>query len=205
MFSSVHSALRVIRKKGLLLPPLQRSPRERMLHLILTALLSIVIVLIGYPFSATPDAAATEKLEDSGVISLSSSQLVTHTENDHGSGYWFGPIAEDIFLDNDNESGTDIITYLPKGADLSNMPSPLVTIVTYDNKATFASKIHSLRSGSVSQFVTTGGEIVQYSRTSMEDEIVTIPGKPQIVVITYPTSQTAEALIANANKLQLVG
>lgn len=204
MHSGLRCVLKAIRKKGLLLPRLQRSHHDFTLHLGLTALLSVAIVLVGYPFAMAPSAATTKKLADSGVVSLSSSQLVTHTKRDHGLGYWFGPRAGAVFLDNDNETGMDAITYLPNGANASNMPSPLVTIVTYDNNATFASKTHILSSGSVSQFVTSGGETVQYSQASMEDEIVTIPGKPQVVVITYPTSQTAEALIANADNLQLV-
>lgn len=174
------------------------------LYLSLVALLSIAIVLVGLHFLFAPSTSAEKKLSDSGVIPLTNVQLVSHTKEDHGSGYWFGPRGEDIFLDNDNEAGTDTITYLPKGVDPSHMPSPLVTITTYDNEATFASKTHDLSDGRVSQFVTTEGRNVKYAPTSMEDEIVTFPGKPQIVVITYPTPQTAETLRANAESLQLV-
>lgn len=182
----------------------RRSHPHDILYLGLVSVVSVAIVSVGFHVFAASSASALQKFEDSGVISLTSSQLVSHTKKDDGLGYWFGPRGKSTFLENDNGLGTDTISYLPEGSNPSNMHSPVVTIVTYDNEATFASAIHNMGIGSVGQFVAAGGSTVQYGLNSMKDEMVTFRGKPQIVVITYSTPQTAKTLRVNAEDLKLV-
>lgn len=78
-----------------------------------------------------------------------------------------------------------------------------MTVKTYKTLAAYTTHIRPLVGADTTKFVTAKGNTVEFNRAIMDLETVTLGGRPEIVVIRYPTMQTAETLIKNADELKL--
>jgi len=165
--------------------------------------LSSALIFAGFQ-SAASRGLTKNALIDSEVVLISADQLVSHTKGDSGSVYWLGPVTGDVYSDNDNQAGVDLVSYWPKGSNPTTATLPTMTIATYDNSAVYATYVHPLSDAKTTKTVVVSGRTVRFSTDSMNHEIVTFSGKPEIVEINYPTWQTAQTLTKNAENLHLV-
>lgn len=180
----------------------RRSHPHLIRNLSLDVVLSLVIGFVGFQL-VDHRTSATDRAEDSRVIAMSSDKLIALVKKHRDPVYWLGPISGNKYSFNQNADDVDIVSYLPKGSSLSNVNQRKLTVKTYKTLEAYATHIHPLVGANSTKFVTAKGNTVESDEALMDVETVTLSGRPEIVVIRYPTMQTAETLIKNADELRL--
>lgn len=180
----------------------QRSHPHFIRNLSLDVVLSLAVGLAGFQF-ITSRTSATNSLEDSRVVAMTSDKFIALVKKHKDPVYWLGPVPGNKYSFNQNANDVDIVSYLPKGSSLSNINQRKMTVKTYKTLAAYTTHIHPLVGANATKFVTAKGNTVEFNETLMDVETVTLNGRPEIVIIRYPTSQTDETLIKNADNLRL--
>ncbi|MDP1711613.1 MAG: hypothetical protein Q8K86_04050 [Candidatus Nanopelagicaceae bacterium] len=180
----------------------RRSHPHFIRNLSLDVVLSLAIGFAGFQFVAYRSSTPTT-LENSRIVAMASDEFIAFVKKHEDPVYWLGPISGNRYSFNQNAQDVDVVSYLPKGSSLSNVNQRKMTVKTYENLATYRSHIRPLMGAYTKEFVTAKGNTVVINEL-MDVETVTLSGRPEIVVIRYPTKQTEGALIENANNLKLI-
>lgn len=176
----------------------RRSHPHFIRNLSLDVVLSLAIGLAGFQFVSSK-ILATNPLN---TKAMTSDKFIALVKKHKDPVYWLGPMPGNKYSFNQNADDVDIVIYLPKGSSLSNVNQRKMTVKTYKNLAAYRMHIHPLVD-ETPEVVTAKGNKVEFSRAIMDLETVTLAGRPEIIVIRYPTMQTKEALIGNADNLKL--
>lgn len=96
------------------------------------------------------------------------------------------------------------MTYWPQDSNIDIAKQSDLTVATYDNLEAYTTSIHPIENSNTAKLVASTGTTVKFNEASMNYEIVTFKGKPEIVVVHYPTWQLATTLMKNAEALKLV-
>lgn len=206
MIAIVRWVLGLFNREHLLLSRYRKSHPHFILYLSLDAVLSATIVLAGFQFAASHTSTDLHAImRGSGVIAMSSSELIEHAKKNGRPVYWLGPMRQNRYMLIHSQGDIGIIVYLPKGSNPANVNQPKLTIETYKNFAAYATDLHPFLGTNSTKLATTSGITVEFNKASMDYEIVTFRDKPDFVIIHYPMWQLAATLMKNANNLKLVG
>lgn len=184
------------------MPSRYRRSHPHFIRNLFLDLLLLAIVFAGFRLVAHR-VLATVTLENSRIVAMASDEFITFVKKHEDPVYWLGPMPGNRYSFNHNAQDVDVVSYMPKGSRLSNVNQRKMTIKTYKTLVAYATHIHPLMGAYTKEFVTAKGNTVVINEL-MDVETVTLSGRPEIVVIRYPTMQTEETLIENANNLKLI-
>lgn len=205
MLATVRFLVRLIKKERQILSRYEKSHPHFMWFLGLDAVLSFALVFGGFQIAASHSSARLNAaMGHSGLIAMSANEFIDHIKDDDKSAYWLGPMAGKKYAINHTQGDVDIITYLPEDAEINKVNQPELAIETYKDSMAYATDVRPLRGPNIAKYVTASGNIVQFDTGLMEVETVTIKETLQIVEIHYPTRQTVQTLMQNAENLKLV-
>ncbi|HUX65700.1 MAG TPA: hypothetical protein VMV42_01000 [archaeon] len=206
MIAIVRWVLRHLEKEHILRTNYHKSHPHFILYLGIDAVLSGILIAGGFHFLGPSSWVAHEKfmLAHPGVIPMPLDDLLDYVNREPESIYWLGPVAGDKYTLHRAKGDGAVITYFPDGPSPANVNHPKETIETYKNLAAYKTDVHPLMGANSLKFVTSSGATVEFNKGSTYYENVTFKDKPEIVIISYPSSQLATTLIKNANNLKLV-
>lgn len=182
----------------------EKSHPHFLRYIAVDAVVSIALILTGFHFFVSNTALATEDLINSGITVMSVDELIKDVKAGNANVYWLGPIPGYTYTDDDLQFGTNFITYLPPHSDPNNINQLKLTVKTYRNMAVYKGLLHPLMGSNARKIVDANGTSVEFNEAAPEREIVIFKGKPEIVVIRYPTWQPATTLMKNAENLRLI-
>jgi len=204
MLAIIRKMLKLIKEDHRLLVNYERSHPHFLWYLGLDALLSVAIILGGYHFVASNSSTA-QNLVHAGGVSLSSGEFINHVKRNDLETYWLGPISSYKYTINHETPGIVDVFYLPKSSDPSTKNLFKYEVKTYENQKTWDAHGHTLLATSNTTTIPITNKIfVKINKGSMKGEIVTFSDKPVIVAMAYPTRQSLQTMIKNAEKLKLV-
>lgn len=191
--------LRLGRENHLVFTRYRRTHPHFIRNLIIDLVLSLAIGLAGFQFVSSK-ILVTNPLH---TKAMTADKFIALVKKHKDPVYWLGPVPGNKYSFNHNADGVDIVSYLPKGSSLSEVNQRKMTVKTYRNLAAYTTHIHPLVGAETIKVVTAKDNTVEFSRAIMDLETVTLAGRPEIVVIRYPTMQTEEMLIRSADNLKL--
>lgn len=168
------------------------------------ALLTMSIVFGGFAYGSQSSKDATSvELMRIGAIPMTASEFIEHARAHRGREYWLGKLGGFSISTDDRQKDTHFLFYLRDGSDPSDLRGREITIITY-NGSVDAGGLQQFSGGAVtSTFVTASGRIVQYDKTTMTDELVSIIGNSSKISIHYLEAQPLETFMDNAMALQI--
>lgn len=171
----------------------------------LDAVLSTVLVFggVAFAFQGLHDEQ-TVQLEHSGGVVMSSTELIEHVKSENIGFYWLGPILGDKYTIDHTVDNEIVIVYLAKDSDINNANKSKLIIDTYANSASVEAPDRSKSWTEVTKQMTALGNTVEFDKNSMMEEKVAIKGTDKIVLIHYPTVQTSQTMMENADALKQV-
>jgi len=174
-------------------------------YLALDALLTTVLIYGGVAYAVQPPSHdRTSQLEHGGVVAMSSTGLIDHVESENMISYWLGPISGYRYAPNCVVAHAMLVTYLAKNSKIDDPNQANLTVRTYNNLEIYNVMLHPLENPNASIVDTEAGVTVHFNTAAMNYEIVTFEGKPEIVVVNYPTWQLATTLMKNAQALKKI-
>jgi len=192
-----------IRKEHLVLSRYDKSHPHFKWFLGLDAVLSVLLVFGGLQFAASSPSTSS-LLKTCGVTPLSVAELTNYVKDENKPVYWLGPMPGNTYTINNTQPDTRLITYLPACLVPSKENNLSLTVETYNNLASYMAHMRPLTGAISERLVTAKGATVEFDKVSMNREIVTFKDRPEIVVINYPTRQTAQAMMKDADSLKLI-
>lgn len=192
------------KKEHILRTNYHRSHPHFLLYMGLDGLLSFALVFVGIQIAWSHSSDA-EKLVHAGAVAVSDDELINHVKKENIDSYWLGPIPGYRYTINHEVSGIADVLYLPKASEQSNMKLFLYEVETYRDKNTWDVHVHPLlTTANTTTIKINNGLSIKINQASMKGEIATFVGQPEIVEITYPTSQSLQTMIKNAESLKRV-
>jgi hypothetical protein len=174
-------------------------------YLALDALLTTALIYGGVAYAIQPPShARTSQLEHGGVVAMSSTGLIDHVKSENMISYWLGPISGYTYTPNCVVADAMVVTYLAKNSKIDDPNQANLTVHTYNNLEIYNSMMHPLENANTSIVDTQAGVTVRFNTAAMNYEIVTFKGKPEIVVVNYPTWQLVATLMKNAQALKKI-
>ncbi|HEX7405850.1 MAG TPA: hypothetical protein VF307_08005 [Candidatus Nanopelagicaceae bacterium] len=193
--------LRLTKKEHVLVTNYQRSHPHFLLYIGLDAVLSFALVFVGIQI-ANSHSSVSHKLVEAGAATISAEQLSNLVKNEHIDAFWLGPMPEDEYTINHEISGIADVFYLPKVSDQSSGNLYVYEVKTYENKGIWDAHTHSLLSSANTSTIRINKDLsIKINRASMKGEIATLANKSEIVAIAYPTAQTLDTMIKNAERI----
>jgi hypothetical protein len=201
MISIYRWILKLRKKEHILRTNYHKSHPHFYLYIGLDAVLSFALVMGVTGFAASQTSNAV-KLGHAGGAAMSVEELVKHVKTEPIDAFWLGYNSNYKYTLDHSKSGIVDIFYFPKDADQTNTKLFSYEIKSYENIEVWNAHTHTLRatSGTVS-IQTAAGLTIKISPDSLRGEIVTFSDRPEIVGIAYPTPQSRENLIKNAESL----
>lgn len=183
---------------------IRKHPRRNWL-IALDALLTMSLVFGGVAYASQSSNNATSlELMRVGAIPMTSSEFIEHAHAHGGIVYWLGSMKGFGITSDERQEGVHFLSYVKDGSNPSDMAEREITIVTY-HASIDSEGSHQFSARAVtSTLVTSSGRIVQYDRTSMMSEVISISGSSSKVSIHYLRAQSLQTLEDNAMALQAV-
>lgn len=193
------------RKEGTIAYRYNRAHPHFKWYLGLDAVLTSLLVFGGVAFAYQPMSSfRMTQLEHSGAVAMSSTEFIRHINGKGDIAYWLGPISGHKYTHADNSLSVITMTYWPQGSNIDIAKQSDLTVATYDNLAAYTTSIHPIENPNTARLVASIGTTVKFNGATMDYEIVTFKGKPEIVVVYYPTWQLSATLMKNAEALKRV-
>lgn len=182
---------------------IRKHPRRNWL-IAVDALLTVSIVLggVAYASQSSKDATSVELMRV-GAMPMTASEFVEHVHADGGKEYWLGKMEGFGISSDERQENVRFLSYVRNGSDPRDLRGHEITIVTYRSSIDLDGS-HQFSPGVVPSIsVTASGRIVQYDKTSMMNEVVSIIGNSNKVSIHYQEAQSLETLLDNAMALRV--
>jgi hypothetical protein len=206
MISIIRWFIGLFNKEFQFLSRSKKSHSHFILYLSFDALLSATIILVGFQVVASHTSIGLRAIMGhSGAVAMSSTEFIRHIKGNGDIAYWLGSISGHKYTHIDNSVSVITMTYWPQEANIDIAKQSDLTVATYNNLDAYTTSIHPIEDSNTAILVTSTGTTVKFNEGSMNYEIVTFKGKPEIVVVYYQTSQLATILMKNAANLKLVG
>lgn len=192
---------RTVKKDQKLLANYERGHPHFFRYLAFDAVLSVVLAFLVFNFTFWHDVNA-DKLEDSGEVAMSSTQVIHHVAEDKVLAHWFGPLSGYAHTVDLDDPGIVEIVYLPLGADPVDESTHVYQILTYKDQQTWDRHTHPLLDPVNTKDISVGaGLSVKINLGSMKSALVTWEGKPEAVEIVFAQVQTEQSIIDKAKAL----
>lgn len=196
-----------IRKEHFLRSRYHRSHRHFPLYIALDAVVSFAVVFGGFQIANASNSTDPYSvvLEHAGAKALTIPQLVKHIREDGRSVYWLGPKVGYFYSPNCILGDVVTITYIQNPKDLYDLDAPQLAIETYDNSRSYEAHIDAFNENARSQ-----RHIADVSKRVVEIDpartmaAVWFNDDPHIVVINYPTEQSFDSIMRDADSLRLI-
>jgi len=199
----IRKLLKFVKKEQRFLSAYERSNPHFFWYLAIDALLTVAIILGGYYFFA--DDSTAQKLEHSGVVVMSSEELISHLKKENVDVFWLGPISGYEYTLNHEVPGIADLFYQPKSLGKHDIKSFLYEVKTYKSQEVWDAHTHTILSRVNTKMIAVNTDLsIRINPTSMKGVIATYRDKPEIVAIAYPTPQSLKAMIKNVESLKPV-
>lgn len=171
-------------------------------NILIDALISSAIVLVGFgSLNHSAQRARTETLLKSGVLSMTSDELMKHVKTEKINAYWLGPLAGYKYTIICKDRREVIVTYLPQGVSLPRPDRFELTVETYANSLRSEEKGISNLSSDRDDFVASDGTVGTVY--SLKPQMVTfaVPGTGKVVEVQYPENKRIYDVYVDAERL----
>lgn len=196
--------LKVFKKEHELVNRYTRSHPHFFWYVGIDALLSVALIVAGYHFFA--QNSASQMLKHSGVVAMSSGELINHLKKENVDTFWLGPVSGYQYTLNHKLPGIADLFYIRNGSDPSSPNQYLFEVKTYVSQSVWDAHTHSLlATANTTTIVISKNISIRINESSMKGVIATYSDTPEIVAIRYPIRQTLQDMIKNVESLRLVG
>ena len=174
-------------------------------NLFLVALISCVMVLVGYgAMDQYAQGAPRMALLRSGVVSMTSGELIKHVRDEKIAVYWLGPLPGYKYTIICNDRREIIVTYVPQGVSL-NLPDRFnLTVETYAKSLASEEKGMSNLSSDRDDFVASDGTVGTVYSPKPQMVTFAVPGTDKVVEVQYPETKKIYDVYVDAEKLSLI-
>lgn len=182
---------------------IRQHPRRYWL-IALDALITMSLVFGGVAYASQSSRDATSlELMRIGAMPMTASEFMAHVHAEGGREYWLGEMQGYGITSDERQEDVRFVSYVRSGSDPSDLGAHEITIVTYRSSID-TQGIHQFSAGlDLSTSVTASGLIVQYDKTSMLDEVISMNGNFSKISIHYLEAQSLETLMDNAMALRV--
>lgn len=201
MISLIRKLLEFINKERRFLSRYERSHPHFFWYLGIDALLSVAIIFGGYHF--LDNDSTVQQLKHSGVVTMSSDELISHLKKDNIDAFWLGPISGYQYTVNHKISGIADLFYWPKNQGKHNVKSFLYEVKTYKSQEVWDAHTHTILASVETKTIVVGKNLsIRINPKSMKGVIATYGDKPEIVAIAFPKAQSLPEMIQHAKSLK---
>lgn len=195
----------LIRKEHFLRARYHRAHPHFLFYLALDCLVTASVVFGGFQIATamSPKDLQLTLLENAGGKVLTLDEITEHVSAEKKIVYWLGAKTDYTYTPNYILGDVVTIMYLPKAADLHHINHPKLSVQTYDDMNSYVSHLFGYNPPPNTRITmqSTEGNTVEFDGTSMQSETVTFLDDPHVVVINYPTKQTPNTMLKNADRL----
>ncbi len=140
----------------------------------------------------------------SGVIAMTSDELIEHAKDEKIAVYWLGPLPGYKYTIICKDRREIIVSYIPEGVSLNHPDRYNLTVETYDKS--LASEEEGLSSLATDRddFVASDGTVGRIYSPRPQKATFAIPGTHKVVEIQYPDSQRIYDVYRDAESLRLI-
>lgn len=189
----------LINKERLIFSRYERNHPHCKWFLAADAILSTLLVVVGFGYASHADL-----YKRSGAVAMSATELTDAVLKEKSVTYWIGPIEGDKYTLIATSKDEIVVTYLPPDSNINLVDQPRLIFDTYANTAGMDEPIRPSRDTSLVRKVTDNGNIIEFDKDSMKEEMVTFIGRPEIVLVHYPSKQSLRTILANGQRLRQV-
>lgn len=145
-------------------------------------------------------------MEHSGHSVLTPSGLINHVAlpMHEGSRYWLGAREGYSYTTNCVIPGEMKVTYLKTGESVSDFISPRLSVTVYENESFFNKANHSLVVAQQDHARNSRGDILSFNEKTRNYITVELFASDEIVLVKYPSQQSAKTLLADSMTLHPV-
>lgn len=193
-----------VRKEELVaLHYIRENPRRNWL-IALDALVTVSLVFGGVSYAAqSSNNATTKELMRIGAMPMTASEFVEHAHSIGAREYWLGEVKGFGISSDDRAESERLVSYVRNGSNPMDLKGHGITIATYRSSIDSQVSDQFAQGVELSTSVTASGRIVQYDKTSMMHEVVSIIGNTNQISIHYQDSQSLQTLMDNATALRI--
>lgn len=193
-----------VRKEELVaLNYIREHPRRNWL-IALDALITVSLVFGGVSYAAqSSNNATTKELMRIGALPMTASEFVEHAHAEGAREYWLGELKGFGISSDDRQENQRLVSYAKNGSNPMDLKTPEITIATYQSSIDAAGSNQFAQGVELATSVTAGGRVVQYDKTSMVHEVVSIVGNSTEISIHYQSAQSLQTLLDNATALRI--
>lgn len=174
-------------------------------NLSIVALLSCLLVLVGYgAINQFAEGAPREMLLRSGVITMSSPELIQHVIDEKIAVYWLGPLPGYRYTIICKDRREIIVSYIPEGVSLNHPDRYNLTVETYDRSLASEERGLSSLATDRDDFVASDGTVGTVHSPKPQMVTLAIPGTQKVVEIQYPDAQRIYDVYRDAEHLRLI-
>jgi len=167
--------------------------------------MSSVIVLIGFGvINQSAQRARADMLMRSGVISMTSDQLIKYVRDEKIAAYWPGPQQGYKYTIICKDRQEIIVTYIPQGVSLNHPDRFNLTVETYSRSLRSEKQGISNISSDRDDFVASDGTIGTVYSPKPQMVTFAMPGTDKIVEVQYPDVRRIYDVYADAEQLKLI-
>ena len=174
-------------------------------NIVIDALISTVVVIVGFgAINHSALSVRTDTLMRSGVISMTSDELIKHVKSEKISAYWLGPMQGYKYTIICKDRKEIIITYVPQGVSL-NLPDRFnLTVETYTKSLASEEKGMSNLSSDRDDFVASDGTVGTVYSPKPQMVTFAVPGTDKVVEVQYPETKRVYDVYVDAENLRLI-
>ena len=165
----------------------------------LVALLSCVFVLVGYgAIDQFAQGASREMLLRSGVVTMTSAELIQHVKDEKIAVYWLGPMPGYSYTIICNDRKEIIVSYIPEGVRFN------LTVETYARSLHSEEKGISNLSSDRDDFVAADGTVGTVYSPRPQMATFAVPGTDKVIEVQYPNTKRINDVYVDAENLRLI-
>jgi hypothetical protein len=148
-------------------------------------------------------AAQENYLKHSGAKVLNIAGLESHEPltTEMGVHYWLGPKDGYSYTTQCTTPGQMTVTYLKPGDQLSDISIPRLSVTVFQNSIYFEQNPHPILANVEQTQVNGRGDVLNFDNASGKSLKITLAGSDEIVLIHYPTAQSAKAMLRDSELL----
>ncbi len=199
--------LRLIKKEHLLLSRYERTHPHFFWYAGIDALLSVALVFGGFQVAQAGSSwkANNLKVQDAGVKSLSTNEVLDRVQRGNLKAYWLGTISGAMYTFEVKSRSESALTYLVGGGDdLQDIALSKLIIRTFNSYGTYSRNLHPAISTNAETVVDYANYTLHLDSNFMQTATIVFKDSPQVVVINYPETHSQSSMVQDASALTLM-
>jgi hypothetical protein len=207
MIAIIRWVISFIDKEHVLVNRYRKSHPHFIWFLSLEALISGALIVGGLHFFGPTLWTSHEEfmIEHPGVIPMPVDKFLDYVTREAETVYWLGPAKRNSYTIDTSANGMYVVTYIPQDPISSHSGALNMSITTDKNLAVYKKNLHAAIDAGSQKIALENGDTVEFSNDSPNAEVITLSGRPEVITIRYPTMQSANNLIKNADRLKIIG